>query len=369
MIVVVDDEEVVVEVSQGSLEEAGFEVQGFTSSLKALAFLENVEPELVVSDLMMPEMDGYAFRAAYLRKFSDRNTPFLFLSSVADPDIIVEGLEQGAADYLVKPVDHRIFTAKVRSILKKVTGPENVFHGDLSEFPMSRIMRFCELKGISGSVDINGEGVSTTLTCRAGNFVLNDQSSDSQLDEVFDLNSGTFTIRIQPVDYSDLFHTKPSTPAPRITSPLSQERPMGKLSGIKVNQRMFQVQSEFVSQPTQQVLTMVILDGKVVLKRVIPAQLTLGREALQQMIEQQHASVEQEVQDKITSKIETKSTTETTQKERFNNLFEEGWDMYRNGEHAKALALWEDAQAINPADKTIETNLKIVRKKLDSLNL
>lgn len=139
---------------------------------------------------------------------------------------------------------------------------------------------------------------------------------------------------------------------------------MGKLSGVKINQRIFQVQSEFVEQPVQQILTMVILDGKVVLKKGTPARLSLGREVLQQLIEVQHVAVEQEVQQKIASRIEAKSQGEVSQKERFNILFEEGWEFYRQSDYAKALTLWEEARELNPLDKVIETNLKIVRKKL-----
>ena len=86
------------------------------------------------------------------------------------------------------------------------------------------------------------------------------------------------------------------------------------------------------------------------------------------MIEDQHHSVELEIKEKIIGLIEARSNVEVTQKQRFNILFEEGWESYCKGEHARALALWEEAQQINPDDKTIETNLKIVRNKLASLN-
>lgn len=363
MIVVVDDDEVMVELSQLSLEEAGFVVRGFTSPAVALAYLENVDPDLIVSDLMMPEMDGFAFRAAYLQSFPGRGTPFLFLSSVADPDVIAEGLDQGADDYLVKPVDHRVLAAKVRAVLRRRTVPGHVFHGDIAQFPLSKVMKFCELKGVTGTVDIAGNGVAFTIPCRGGNFELGRQGDTSQLEKAFELTSGSFTIRIQPVDYSEISHTQNGSDA---TAPAaqSQELPMGKLSGVKINQRMFQVQSEFIEQPHQQILTLVILDGKVVSKRGTPALLALGRETLQRMIEEQHVSVEQEINEKIATMVEARSNVEVTQKERFNSLFEDGWDCYRKGDYARALSLWEEAHDINPADKTIGTNLKIVRNKL-----
>lgn len=366
MIVVVDDDAVMVEISKASLEEAGFAVQGFTSPAEALSFLGHADPVLVVSDLMMPEMDGFAFREAYLRAFPERTTPFLFLSSVSDPDIIVAGLEQGAADYLIKPMDHRVLTAKIRALLRRKPGAENVFHGDLAHFPLNKVMKFCELKCITGTVDIVGDGVSITLVCRGGNFEQDGQYDTSQFEKAFDLTAGKFTIRTLPIDYGDIRHAHLSSSTFSADSQ-GHTLPMGKLSGVKVNARMFQVQSEFVEKPHQQVITMVILDGKVVLKRAIPALLSLGREALQQIIEEQHAAVEQEVQEKITNRIESKKNGDATVKERFNALFEEGWERYCQGQFAAALTLWESAQEINPTDKTIETNLKIVRNKLASI--
>jgi CheY-like chemotaxis protein len=366
MIVVVDDEEVTVEVSQAALEEAGFAVKGFTSPSEALLFLKQEMPELVVSDLMMPGMDGFAFRDAYMRNFPERSTPFLFLSSIADPDIIVAGLEQGAADYLIKPLDHRVLTAKIRSILKRTTDPVNVFHGDLAHFPLNRIMKFCELKGITGTIDIVGDGVATTLACRGGTVDQGGQNDGNQFEKAFDLTSGSFTIRTNPVDFADL-RTVQTSSSYLVSDLPPQALPMGKLSGVKVNNRTFQVQSEFVEKPTQQIITMVILDGKVVLKRGTPAPISLGRETLQQLIEEQHSAVEREVREKISSRIESKNAEGTTHKERFNALFEEGWESYCKGDYATALTLWENAQEINPSDKTIETNLKIVRNKLASL--
>jgi len=365
MIIVVDDEEGVVELSQASLEKAGFAVRSFTVPTEALAFLENCTPDLIISDLMMPEMDGFVFRETYLRNFPERSTPFLFLSSVSDPDSIVEGLKRGADDFLVKPVDYRVFTAKIQALLRRKAAPEHVFHGDLARFPLSKVMKFCELKGITGSVTIIGDGVSTTFACRVGNFELDGQADYSQFENAFDLSAGSFTISIQPVDYSELRDVQ-SAPLQNSIESQGQDLPMGKLSGVKIKQRTFQVQSEFVEKPHQQVLTMVVLDGRVVLKRGTPALLSLGRVALQQLIEEQHISVEQEIREKITSRIEAKSNIEVSQKERFNVLFEEGWEFYCKKDYAKALALWEEAQGINPTDKTIETNLKIVRNKLAS---
>lgn len=363
MIIVVDDDAVMIEIAENTLGEAGIQVQGFTDPVEALAFAASQEPELIVTDLMMPEMDGFALRQEYLRIFPTRTTAFLFLSSVADPEIIVEGLDRAGDDYLVKPVDHRVLAAKVRSLLKRRGAPAQLFRGDLGQFPLERVMKFCELKGITGSVHIEGEGVDLALHCRGGAFELGESEEPDRFERAFDLGSGSFTIRIQPVDYTDLQHAAPALPDCS-GSPCRREQPAGKLSGVKVNQRLFQVQSEFLDQPEEQLLTLAVLDGKVVLKKATPAPLSLGNDALQLLLEKQHGEVEQGIVERVNERIVAKTAREPTLKERFNAFFEEGWDKYRLADYAGALSSWEEARSIIPGDKSIESNLKVVRKKL-----
>jgi len=362
MIAVVDDDEVVVEVTEDILKSAGMQVRGFTDPTQALDSLVLEEPELIVSDIMMPELDGFAFRDEYLQRFPARNTPFLFLSSVTAPEIIAEGLERGAEDYLVKPVDHRVLVAKIRSILRRSGPARQQLQGDLAQFPLGKLMKFCEVKAITGTVRVTGEGVAETFSCRCGSFDLSGGDCAARLERAMDLGSGSFLIQMEPVNQEELEQVSSSRREPAAPVP-AQEKPMGKLSGIQVNQRLFQVQSEFREFPEPQILSVVILDGKVVLKKASPAGSGQKREALQQLIEAQHGKVEQEIRDRVNEKLLAKAA-DSSPLGRFNALFEEGWERYRDGDHAGALACWEEASALKPGDRTIESNLKVVRKKL-----
>jgi two-component system OmpR family response regulator len=99
-ILVVDDDAHIREVVQFALEKAGLEAVEAGNGQKALELFSRSNPDLVILDITMPEMDGLAV-CREIRKNSD--TPILFLSSRADEVDRVVGLEIGGDDYVTKP--------------------------------------------------------------------------------------------------------------------------------------------------------------------------------------------------------------------------------------------------------------------------
>ncbi len=101
-----------------SLLSARFEVITAANGLEALAALEHVHPNLVLSDVMMPEMDGLALLAALREHPVTRLIPVILLSARAGEESRIEGIEAGADDYLVKPFTARELIARVEAQLK-----------------------------------------------------------------------------------------------------------------------------------------------------------------------------------------------------------------------------------------------------------
>jgi signal transduction histidine kinase len=97
--------------------EPHFEVQAAVNGKAALELVQQAVPDLVLSDVMMPEMDGVSLVAALRRDASTRTIPVLLLSARAGEDALLTGLETGADDYLVKPFSARELLARVRSHL------------------------------------------------------------------------------------------------------------------------------------------------------------------------------------------------------------------------------------------------------------
>ncbi|MBI5694535.1 MAG: response regulator [Nitrospirae bacterium] len=365
LIIIVDDDDEVLGGLKETLAGAGYNVAAFGSGSDVLEYAATHEPRLVISDIVMPEMGGFDLKEQYGAAFPGRATPFVFMSSLTDPVVMVKGLDSGAEDYLVKPVHPEVMKAKVRSILgRKAASLTPIFHGDLARYPFVKLMQFCELKGLTGSVEITAPGFRTTLGFKAGNVVLDGlDDADSLIERLYDLTDGGFSIHAVPVDFSELGDAMVTKPAPA-EGRKDREIPMGKLSGIDVNGRLLQVQTEFVTYPSDQLLSIVILDGKVVYKKSVPPPAGMDKTALERVIEEQHTAVEGEVRDKISGIVKKKESSGESVSARFSRFFESGFEKYRDKDYAGALADWEEAYKANPTDKTLQINLSIVRKKL-----
>jgi DNA-binding response OmpR family regulator len=115
-IMVVDDEARLVSLVETYLAQSGFRVVTASNGREALSVAERQEPDLIILDLMMPEMDGYEFMRRYR---ADHTTPIILLTARVDSDEKVGGLEAGADDYLTKPFRPRELMARVKTVLRR----------------------------------------------------------------------------------------------------------------------------------------------------------------------------------------------------------------------------------------------------------
>ena len=100
-LLIVDDEEAQMKALCNTLEHEGYAATGFTSANKALAVLREQEFDLVLTDLMMPEMDGIALLRAALE--IDSNLVGIVMTGHGAIDTAVEAMKTGALDYILKP--------------------------------------------------------------------------------------------------------------------------------------------------------------------------------------------------------------------------------------------------------------------------
>ena len=115
-ILVVDDEKRLCDLVRAYLTQEGFRVVTAANGQEALFVARHEKPDLILLDLMMPEMGGYEFIRAYSK---ERDTPIIILTAKLDESDKVLGLELGADDYVTKPFSMRELTARVRALLRR----------------------------------------------------------------------------------------------------------------------------------------------------------------------------------------------------------------------------------------------------------
>jgi DNA-binding NarL/FixJ family response regulator len=118
-ILIVDDDRTMRTVLTRYLENQGYQVEQVSSATEALVTFAKNPPDLVVSDVMMPEMDGLEFCRRLRATPSGQLMPFIFLSGKGELEDRIYGHSIGADDYLTKPVDPRELVAKIEAQLER----------------------------------------------------------------------------------------------------------------------------------------------------------------------------------------------------------------------------------------------------------
>ncbi len=120
-LLLIDDDPNLILLVKDYLEFRGYEVITAENGREALEILDNEVPDMIICDVMMPEMDGYAF-VEHVRQDSRTSwIPVLFLSAKGQSQDRVKGLNQGADVYMVKPFEPEELVAQVESSLKQAT--------------------------------------------------------------------------------------------------------------------------------------------------------------------------------------------------------------------------------------------------------
>ena len=117
-ILVVDDEDLLVKGIRFNLQNDGYEVITGSNGLEAVELTQTQQPDLIVLDVMMPEMDGLA-ACARIREFS--NIPIILLTAKTEDMDKLIGFDQGADDYLTKPFNILELKARIRALLRRAT--------------------------------------------------------------------------------------------------------------------------------------------------------------------------------------------------------------------------------------------------------
>jgi two-component system response regulator ResD len=212
-VLVVDDEPIVREVLSRYLVRGGFDVATAEDGERALERFEAWDPDLVVLDLMLPQVDGIE---VFTRIRSTGPTPVIMLTARSQEADRLVGLEMGADDYIVKPFSPREVVARVRTVLRRSGAAA----------PSEEPLRYQELEidGRGRQVVLRGEEVALTpkefdllyfLASHPGTVYGRVELLEELWDFAFDGDPSTVTVHIRRL--REKIEEDPSTPRHLVT--------------------------------------------------------------------------------------------------------------------------------------------------------
>ena len=122
-IVLIEDEKDIVELVRYNFRKEGFEFSSFTSGKEGLEHLRRHPVDLVLLDIMLPDLDGFEICKRLRAEDRMKSLPIIFLTAKGEEIDRVLGLEIGADDYVVKPFSPRELVARVKAVLRRQTRP------------------------------------------------------------------------------------------------------------------------------------------------------------------------------------------------------------------------------------------------------
>lgn len=166
-----DDSALIRQVISDSLTPAGFDVSAAADGSEALARIAEARPDLIIADILMPVMDGWALCEEVRRAPATRSIPIIILTTERDVPKRIKGLEIGADDYVCKPFSKEELVARVEAVLRRAgareSGPPvegapqaDRLSGHTDHIPMSDLLQLLSLNIRSGTLHLWGESVA-----------------------------------------------------------------------------------------------------------------------------------------------------------------------------------------------------------------
>jgi DNA-binding response OmpR family regulator len=133
-IYVVEDDEDINELLVYNLKKEGYDVKSFYSGKDALKSLDNETPDLILLDIMLPDIDGLEFCKIVKSDNQKKHIPIIMLTAKSTEIDKIVGLELGADDYITKPFSFRELLARIKAVLRRFTNANNTDSSQLFKF-------------------------------------------------------------------------------------------------------------------------------------------------------------------------------------------------------------------------------------------
>ncbi len=257
-IIVVDDDISTRRLLQLSIERAGYRVILAENGQDALEKALATPPDLILSDVVMPNMTGFELCHALRHDSITRAIPIILLTAQGDTQHVIRGFQAGADEYITKPFDIQEVLVRVERVLRWVTQKKDAFPeitGTLEKTPPFELLRFCEEHRISGIVHLarrvtEGEQqveLTSKIHLTLGEIISIELKDTTEvveaLDQILEWRDGTFRVEQEelhlPADESEPPLTIPDAKPTAETFP---ERAAEKREALDAASRLVQVQ-------------------------------------------------------------------------------------------------------------------------------
>ncbi|MFC1853092.1 response regulator [candidate division CSSED10-310 bacterium] len=217
-ILLVDDEAAIIRMLKFALMKEGYSIVTASNGREGVEVALNEKPNLIISDIMMPEMDGMDMCEKIREIQGLQDIPFIFLTAKGDMSTRIKGLQLGADDFIVKPIDFKLLIKKVQQILrydvssdisvsdpdifKKVETPEILISGNFARKKPTEILQTIEGDHLTGILVVEENGVKVgEISFYKGKFITAEYKGQVAEEAFFSL--------LSPSDNDFKFITKP----------------------------------------------------------------------------------------------------------------------------------------------------------------
>ena len=206
-ILIVDDNPSVLKLLNISLNKAGYEVIEAENGEEAFDIANKELPDLIISDIMMPQMDGLELCWMIRENSKVPIVPFIFLTSFEDAEMEIRGFRAGADEYLNKPIDRKELLQRVEDLLARTKNLKEMetksdthkgFSGNLNELSIVELVQMLNLNKKTGILQINSS-IKGNIYLKDGQLFAAEANDKKGEQAVYDLvaeNVGTFNFQI-----------------------------------------------------------------------------------------------------------------------------------------------------------------------------
>jgi len=211
-ILIVDDNPNVLKLLNISLSKAGYEIVEAENGEVAFEVANREIPDLIISDIMMPQMDGIELCWMIRENSKVPLVPFIFLTSFDDSEMEIRGFRAGADEYLNKPIDRKELLERVAELLDRTqklktiedkTDTKKSFAGELKDLSIVELVQMLNLNKKSGMLKIEGRG-SGEIYLQGGQLIgakSGDKEGEEAIYELVTYEKGTFNFEVSDEEF------------------------------------------------------------------------------------------------------------------------------------------------------------------------